>query len=162
MKKILFPRGVALWLKQNTQLTTRQICEFCGLDYIILESLNDQNTLAYNPIDLGHLTKEEIIRGEAQSTHSLKDFLNVSQFIPQRPRKYITRNFRIQKPELIAFILKNYENSSIDYKKLAQLFSTNRKFIERIANSITSGTKTTDPIASGFCTQNDIDNIINK
>lgn len=158
MSKILFPKGVALWLKSNTGLNLSQIASFCGLDMITSDSLDIKNTLPYNPIELEHLTQEEIEKGERDHNYQLKNCLEIRKFMSKSKRKYIPKNYRIQKPQFVAWVLHNYPQA--DRKKISSLFSTNRNFVEKVESSLNSGTQIVNPINAGFCTTLDIDSLI--
>ena len=154
MNKILFPKGIALWLKLNSQVSLQQIADFCSLDMITTDSLSSKNTLPYNPIDLGHLTQEEVEKAQNDVDHRMVNFLDLDRFTNKSSRKYIPKNYKIQKPQFIAWILHNYPR--VNRKKLSSLFSTNQNFVEKIALNLDAGTQVTNPINAGFCSSNDI------
>ena len=58
------PKATAVWLVENTNLTFRQIANFCNLHELEVKGIADGDVAkgikAYNPILAGQLTREEI------------------------------------------------------------------------------------------------------
>ena len=76
MAQLLMPKATAVWLVQNTTLTFEQIAEFCGLHSLEVQGIADGEVaigiVGLDPTVNGQLTKEEIMRCEADSTARLK------------------------------------------------------------------------------------------
>ena len=73
MQKILMAKAIALWLIDNTKLTFRQISDFCGIHLLQVETLanGEGNISSMDPVMLGQITKEEILRCETDPSASL-------------------------------------------------------------------------------------------
>ena len=72
----LMPRATAVWLIENTDLTFRQISNFCEIHELEIQAMADgdvgSNIRGISPIDNGQLTWNEIHRCEADITANLK------------------------------------------------------------------------------------------
>ena len=68
------PKSTALWLVENTSLSFEQIADFCGLHELEVKSIADAETRkaqGLDPIQAGQLTREEIVRCEADPSARL-------------------------------------------------------------------------------------------
>ena len=62
--KPFMPKATAVWLVENTNISFKQIADFCGLHELEVKGIADGDVAkgikAYNPILAGQLTREEI------------------------------------------------------------------------------------------------------
>src|SRR5580765_4062647 len=71
----LMPKATAIWLVENTSLTFDQIAQFCKLHPLEVKGIADgevgSGIRGYDPVSNGQLTREELARGEKDSSHHL-------------------------------------------------------------------------------------------
>ncbi len=76
MNKPIMARATAVWLVDNTTLSFRQIADFCGLHELEVQGIADGDVAAgvkgFDPIANNQLTQDEIDKGEADPTYTLK------------------------------------------------------------------------------------------
>ena len=62
--KPFMPKATAVWLVENTNISFKQIADFCNLHELEIKGIADGDVAkgikAYNPILAGQLTREEI------------------------------------------------------------------------------------------------------
>lgn len=167
MAQLLMAKVVAIWLIENTSLTFKQIADFCGMHVLEVENLaNQENTRNHglSPIITGELTEEEIKRCEKDSNASLK--YNESSIVIKTAKhnKASLSKFKKQnKPEAILWLLQNY-NLLSNYQ-IAKLVGATSGVVKAVRtkthwNYVNLTPK--NPIALGFCTEEQILKSINK
>lgn len=77
--KILMSRGTALWLKKNTNLTTKQIAASCGLTEVDVIIVNDTNTKESDPIRNKQFIYDAIKKCEQDSLLQLQPIFDLSR-----------------------------------------------------------------------------------
>jgi uncharacterized protein len=163
----LMPHATASWLVDNTALTFEQISEFCGLHILEVQAMADDLAASKytgrDPVRAGELTMAEIEKGQADSTHSLvmqKAPVNVNR--TKGPR-YTPVSKRQDKPDGIAWILKNHPE--VSDAQIGKLIGTTRNTISAIRErshwNITNITPK-DPVTLGLCSQRELDAIVAK
>jgi hypothetical protein len=161
------PHATASWLVDNTALTFEQIAEFCGLHILEVQAMADDLAASKytgrDPVRAGELTMAEIEKGQADPNHSLvmhKAPVNVSR--TKGPR-YTPVSKRQDKPDGIAWILKNHPE--VSDAQIGKLIGTTRNTISairershwNIANIVPK-----DPVTLGLCSQRELDAIVAK
>ena len=72
----LMPKATAVWLVENTSLAFDQVADFCKLHPLEVKAIADgdaaQGIKGLDPVLTGQLTREEITKGEADSSYKLK------------------------------------------------------------------------------------------
>ena len=67
----LMPKATAIWLVDNTTLSFEQIADFCGLHSLEVQAIADGEVMGgmagIDPIANGQVTREDIVRGEADA-----------------------------------------------------------------------------------------------
>jgi uncharacterized protein len=163
----LMPHATASWLVDNTSLSFEQIAEFCGLHLLEVQAMADDLAASKytgrDPVRAGELTMAEIEKGQADPGHALvmqKAPVNVSR--TKGPR-YTPVSKRQDKPDGIAWILKNHPE--VSDAQIGKLIGTTRNTItairERSHWNIANITPK-DPVTLGLCSQRELDAIVAK
>ena len=168
--QIIMPKATALWLKNNTNLTSNQISEFCGLDLLTLDSLNSDMMHSLSPMQSGQLTKDEIKKGEENPDYKLKNFFEMEKILPPKSqRKYIPLAFRKQKAFIIAWFVQRKASGFFSEKsenKIAKILSTSKNYVKKIIEDIKVNEEIykniLDPLKIGICTKEDINDILGE
>tara|TARA_A100001015_G_scaffold62677_1_gene69161 strand:- start:864 stop:1400 length:537 start_codon:yes stop_codon:yes gene_type:complete len=169
MKEPLMPVATAVWLIDNTSLTFRQISRLCNLHEIEVQTIADgeiaSNIEGQNPILLGQLTSEDIKDCEKNKDKDLTliELDIVKQASKKNKTKYIPIAKRRDKPDAIAWLIKNYPD--IPDSKIVRLIGTTKKTIESIKDK-SYGNYTAlqlkDPVLLGLCTQSELNLLVEK
>ncbi|APE27550.1 DUF1013 domain-containing protein [Aurantiacibacter gangjinensis] len=161
------PHATASWLIDNTGLSFAQIAEFCGLHILEVQAMADDLAGAKytgrDPVHSGELTHEEIKKGEDNADYSLvmqKAPVDVSR--TKGPR-YTPVSKRQDKPDGIAWILRNHPE--ISDAQIGKLIGTTRNTINAIRErshwNIQNITPK-DPVTLGLCSQRELDAAVAK
>lgn len=170
MTQILMPKATAVWLIDNTALTFEQISLFCGLHILEVEGIADGDVAGgirgADPISNGQLAREEIERGEKDSSYALKastfahDDVTTTKKRKRGPR-YTPLSRRQDRPDAIAWLVRNHPE--VSDAQISKLIGTTKPTITAIRerthwkmNTITP----TDPVSLGLCSQIDLDAIV--
>jgi hypothetical protein len=156
------PHATASWLVDNTSLSFEQIAEFCGLHILEVQAMADDLAGAKytgrDPVHAGELNHAEIERGQADSSYSLqmqKAPVDVSR--TKGPR-YTPVSKRQDKPDGIAWILRNHPE--ISDAQIGKLIGTTRNTINAIRDRShwnIQNIQTKDPVTVGLCSQRELD-----
>ncbi|MEJ2409157.1 MAG: DUF1013 domain-containing protein [Novosphingobium sp.] len=163
----LMPHATASWLVDNTALTFEQIAEFCGLHMLEVQAMADDlassKYTGRDPVRAGELTMEEIEKGQKSPDYKLKMHkvpVNVSR--TKGPR-YTPVSKRQDKPDGIAWILRNHPE--VSDAQIGKLIGTTRNTIAAIRDrshwNIANITPK-DPVTLGLCSQRELDAIVAK
>lgn len=163
----LMPHATASWLVDNTALTFEQIAEFCGLHILEVQAMADDLAASKytgrDPVRSGELTMDEIEKGQADPNYALqmqKAPVNVNR--TKGPR-YTPVSKRADKPDGIAWILKNHPE--VSDAQIGKLIGTTRNTIAAIRDrshwNIANITPK-DPVTLGLCSQRELDAIVAK
>ena len=163
----LMPHATASWLIDNTGLSFEQIAEFCGLHILEVQAMADDLAGAKytgrDPVHSGELTHEEIEKGQADTSYSLvmqKAPVDVSR--TKGPR-YTPVSKRQDKPDGIAWILRNHPE--ISDAQIGKLIGTTRNTINAIRDRShwnIQNIQTKDPVTLGLCSQRELDAAVAK
>lgn len=163
----LMPHATASWLVDSTSLSFEQISEFCGLHILEVQAMADDlassKYTGRDPVRAGELTMEEIERGHADANYALqmqKAPVTVSR--TKGPR-YTPVSKRQDKPDGIAWILRNHPE--ISDAQIGKLIGTTRNTITAIRERTHWNTQNIlpkDPVTLGLCSQRELDNIVAK
>jgi hypothetical protein len=160
------PKATALWLIDNTTLTFQQIAEFTGLHILEVQTIADGESHApvvpFDPIVNQQLTLEEIKRCEADSSMFLV------MVVPKNPlpdrktgRKYTPVSKRSERPDAIAWVLKNHPQLSV--KQIMRLVGTTAKTVEAVKDRThrnSANIKPRCPVVLGICKQSELDSAL--
>lgn len=163
----LMPHATASWLVDSTSLTFEQISEFCGLHILEVQAMADDlassKYTGRDPVRAGELTMAEIERGQADSNYALKMQkapVNVSR--TKGPR-YTPVSKRQDKPDGIAWILRNHPE--ISDAQIGKLIGTTRNTIAALRDRShwnIANIQPKDPVTLGLCSQRELDAIVAK
>ncbi|WAT19345.1 DUF1013 domain-containing protein [Aurantiacibacter sp. MUD11] len=161
------PHATASWLVDNTALSFSQIAEFCGLHILEVQAMADDLAGAKytgrDPVHSGELTHEEIERGQADPAYRLvmqKAPVDVSR--TKGPR-YTPVSKRQDKPDGIAWILRNHPE--ISDAQIGRLIGTTRNTINAIRERShwnIQNIQPKDPVTLGLCSQRELDAAVAK
>lgn len=165
----LMPKATAVWLIDNTVLTFDQIADFCGLHVLEVQALADGDVgsriQGSNPITYNELTADEIKRCEADSNNSLKIKTNDLPKPKKRSKgpKYTPISKRGDKPDAIAFLLKNHPE--LTDAQIVKLVGTTKNTINSVrerTHANAQNIKPKDPVILGLCSQTELNAIVEK
>ena len=164
----LMPKATAVWLVENTNISFKQIADFCNLHELEVKGIADGDVAkgikAYNPILAGQLTREEI---EACSKDINKKIVlnkkNLDIKSQQKKKRYIPLSKRQDRPDAIVWLIKNYPQLSDG--QIAKLIGSTKNTASLIRNKNywnSSNLSAKDPVVSNLCSQIDIQKAAEK
>lgn len=162
----LMPKATAVWLIDKTALTFEQIAEFCGMHPLEVQAIADgevaQGIVGYDPVANSQVTAEEIHRCEADPTARLH-LLPPATYAPKRQRgaRYTPVAKRNDRPDGIAFLLRNYPQLSD--AQVVKLLGTTKETIQKVRDRQhwnSANIKPRDPVILGLCTQTDLNAMV--
>lgn len=167
----LMPKATAVWLLDNTTLTFEQIGDFCGMHPLEIQGIADGEVatgiIGQNPMDTQELTREEIEKGEKDASYRLvmseKAVQHLKMNKSKKGARYTPIARRQDKPEAIAFILKNHPY--IPDSQIVKLIGTTKKTIDSIRERShwnIANIKPKDPVLLGLCMQTALDKVAEK
>jgi hypothetical protein len=169
-QNVLMPKATAVWLIENTSLAFNQIAEFCGLHPLEVQGIANEDVAkgirGVDPIAGGFLSREEIARGEAEETYTLKPMEQKRIDLPQvkkRGARYTPIARRQDRPDAIAWFLKNHPE--VPDSKVVKLIGTTKATIEQVRNRAhwnSNNIKPVDPVSLGLCSQIELDAVVQE
>ena len=167
MAQPLMPHATAAWLVDNSSLTFEQIADFCGLHILEIQAIADDTAATKltgrDPIRAGELTHEEIEKGQADPNYRLKMFKEPDPVRRTRGPRYTPVSKRQDKPDGIAWIIKNHPEVSDG--QIGKLIGTTRTTIAAIRDRThwnMANITPKDPVTLGLCSQRELDAAIAK
>jgi len=165
----LMPKATAIWLVENTSLTFDQIAAFCKLHPLEVKGIADGEVGAgirgADPISTGQLTREEIEKGEKDSSHHLR--LAVSKVVlpevKRRGPRYTPLSKRQDRPAAILWLVKFHPE--LADAQIARLVGTTKPTIATIRDRThwnIGNITPIDPVALGLCKQGELDAEVQK
>lgn len=163
MAQPLMPKATAVWLVENTTLTFDQIADFCSLHPLEVQGIADGEVavgiVGLDPIANGQITRDEITKGEADSSVKLEGRLSDVPAAPRRkgPR-YTPVSKRGDRPDAISWLLK-YTPELAD-AQICKLIGTTKPTIEAVRSRThwnISNIQARDPVLLGICSQGDLE-----
>ena len=163
----LMPHATASWLVDTTALTFEQISEFCGLHILEVQAMADDlassKYTGRDPVRAGELTNAEIERGQANPAYRLQ--MHKAPITVNRTKgpRYTPVSKRQDKPDGIAWILRNH--SEISDAAIGKLIGTTRNTIAAIRDRShwnIGNITPKDPVTLGLCSQRELDAIVAK
>lgn len=163
----LMPHATASWLVDNTALTFEQIAEFCGLHILEVQAMADDLAASKytgrDPLRSGELTQAEIEKGQDDPNYSLKMFKAPVTVSRTKGPRYTPVSKRQDKPDGIAWILRNHPE--VSDAQIGKLIGTTRNTIAAIRDRShwnISNIQAKDPVTLGLCSQRELDAIVAK
>lgn len=165
--KPLMPHATATWLIDNTALGFEQIAEFCGLHILEVQAMADDLTgskyTGRDPLHSGELTQAEIERGQADPAYSLVMQKAPVEVTRTKGPRYTPVSKRQDKPDGIAWILRNHPE--ISDAQIGKLIGTTRNTIGAIRERShwnIQNIQAKDPVTLGLCSQRELDQVVAK
>ena len=163
----LMPHATASWLVDNTALTFEQIADFCGLHILEVQAMADDLTSAKytgrDPLRSGELTNAEIEKGQLDPAYRLKMFKVPVTVNRTKGPRYTPVSKRQDKPDGIAWILRNHPE--VSDAQVGKLIGTTRNTIAAIRERShwnISNITAKDPVTLGLCSQRELDAMVAK
>ena len=166
--KPFMPKATAVWLVENTNISFKQIADFCNLHELEIKGIADGDVAkgikAYNPILAGQLTREEIELASKDNKKILtlnKKTLDIK--FQKRNTKYVPLSKRQDKPEAILWLIKTHPQLSDG--QIAKLAGSTKNTVSVIRKKNYwnfSNLSAKDPVVSNLCSQTDIKNAVDK
>ena len=160
----LMPKATAVWLVENTSLTFDQIAAFCVLHPLEVKAIADgdaaQGIKGADPMLSGQLTREEIVKAEADQNYRMKisePKVRVPE-IKRRGPRYTPVSKRQDRPNAILWLVRNHPE--LKDAQIMRLVGTTKPTIAAIRDRThwNSATLTpTDPVTLGLCSQLELD-----
>jgi len=165
----LMPKATAVWLVENTALSFEQIAEFCGMHSLEVQGIADGEVAmginGLDPIANNQLTRAEITRVEADQAARL-NLLKVDLPMPvQRPKgaRYTPVSKRQDRPAAIAWLLRHH--AELTDAQIGKMVGTTKPTIQKIRDRShfdMANIKPTNPVVLGLCSQDQLDEAINR
>jgi uncharacterized protein len=162
----LMPKATAVWLVDNTSLSFDQVAEFCKLHPLEVQAIADgdaaQGIKGLDPILTGQLTREEIVKAEADPEHRLH-LATAKVRIPEpKSRKkgprYTPVSRRQDRPNAILWLVRNHPE--LKDSQIMRLVGTTKTTIAGIRERThwnAASLSPLDPVTLGLCSQIDLD-----
>ncbi|MCB2087342.1 MAG: DUF1013 domain-containing protein, partial [Sphingomonadaceae bacterium] len=157
----------ATWLVDNTGLSFEQIAEFCGLHILEVQAMADDlagsKYTGRDPVHSGELTQAEIERGQADPAYTLKMQKAPVEVTRTKGPRYTPVSKRQDKPDGIAWILRNHPEMSD--AQISKLIGTTRNTITAIRERShwnIQNIVAKDPVTLGLCSQRELDAVVAK
>ena len=161
----MMPKATAVWLVENTALSFDQVADFCKLHPLEVKAIADgdsaQGIKGLDPVLTGQLSREEIVKGEADPNHRLK-LLEPKVRLPETKRKkgprYTPVSRRQDRPNAILWLVRNHPE--LKDSQIMRLVGTTKATIAAIRERThwnASNLQPMDPVTLGLCSQIDLD-----
>lgn len=163
MTQPLMPKATAVWLIDKTSLTFEQVADFVGMHPLEVQAIADgevaQGIIGYDPVLNGQLSREEIVRCEADPDLRLNMTTSALPIPKARGKgaRYTPVSKRNDRPDGIAWLLRNYPQLS-DIA-VGKLLGTTKETIAKVRDKThwnSGNIKPRDPVILGLCTQSDL------
>ncbi len=165
--KPLMPHATATWLVDHTGLSFEQIAEFCGLHILEVQAMADDlagsKYTGRDPVHAGELTLGEIKAGEEDSEYTLKMHKAPVEVTRTKGPRYTPVSKRQDKPDGIAWILRNHPE--VSDAQIGKLIGTTRNTIGAIRERShwnIQNIQPKDPVTLGLCSQRELDAVVAK
>ena len=163
------PKATAVWLVENTNLTFKQIAEFCKLHELEIKGIADGDVArgikAYNPILAGQLSREEIEKcsNDPSKKLTLIKKLDEVEIKERKKPKYTPLSKRQDRPDAILWLCKNA--SELTDGQISKLVGSTKGTVSLIRKRSYwnfSSLKPRDPVILALCTQDAFQKALDK
>ncbi len=165
--KPLMPHATATWLVDHTGLSFEQIAEFCGIHILEVQAMADDlassKYTGRDPVHAGELTLAEIEKGQEDPDYSLKMHKAPVEVTRTKGPRYTPVSKRQDKPDGIAWILRNH--AEVSDAQISKLIGTTRNTIGAIKERShwnIQNIQPKDPVTLGLCSQRELDAVVAK
>ena len=163
----LMPHATATWLVDHTGLSFEQIADFCGLHILEVQAMADDlagsKYTGRDPLHSGELTQEEIEKGQADPSYALQMQKAPVEVTRTKGPRYTPVSKRQDKPDGIAWILRNHPE--VSDAQISKLIGTTRNTIGAIRERThwnIQNIQPKDPVTLGLCSQRELDAVVAK
>ena len=166
----LMPKATAVWLVDNTSLTFEQIAAFCQLHELEVKGIADgdvaQGIKGMDPVSSGQLTRDELERGQADSSYRLEiaePKVDIPEVRTKRGPRYTPVSRRQDRPDAISWLLRNHPE--LTDGQVMKLVGTTKPTIQSIRERThwnSPNIKPVDPVTLGLCRQTELDAAVQK
>lgn len=157
-KQPFMPIGTALWLKENAKkLTMKQIADFCCMNEMEVEELDNSRGFPCDPIEIGQLTQKNISDCEADSNKKL--VLSCEVPVQSRKGRYLAK---YQKDNFLNCIAWMKENTDCTDKEIGELFGKTERYIKTFVEKLVGDTEPKHPVQYSLCTMEELREYIKK
>ena len=166
--KPFMPKATAVWLVENTNISFKQIADFCNLHELEIKGIADGDVAkgikAYNPILAGQLTREEIELASKDNKKILtlnKKTLDIK--FQKRNTKYIPLSKRQDKPDSALWLIK--QHPTLKESQISKLVGITKNSVTAIKNKSYwnfNNLNPKDPVAIGLFSQKDLQEALEK
>lgn len=169
--KLLMPMATAVWFIENTTLEFSQIADFTGLHKIQIQAIADEEVgrgiVGRDPVKNHELAPEELEKAKADPDYFMnmlrpRTDLPVVKVRAKGP-KYTPVSKRSDKPDAIAWILKNHPE--ISDAQITKLVGTTKPTIQAIrdrSHPNSANMKPRHPADIGLCTYQELEKASEK
>ena len=163
----LMPKATAVWLVENTSLTFDQIADFCQLHPLEIQAIADGEVAnqmqGLDPVANGQTTADEIERCQADPDARLKlsPQAHPPQVVKHRGPRYTPISKRQDKPDAIAFLLKNHPE--LTDTNISKLIGTTKPTIAAVRDRThwnSPNIKPRHPVELGLCTFDEFERLL--
>lgn len=165
------PKATAVWFIDNTALDFEQIAEFTGLHSIEVQALADEEVgrgiVGRDPVKNNELDQSELDKAIADPDYRMKILRSRTDLPAVKVRakgpKYTPVSKRSDKPDAIAWILKNHPE--VSEAQICKLVGTTKPTIQSVRDkSHPSSTtiKPRHPAELGLCTYQELEKASEK
>ena len=165
----LMPMATAVWLVENTNLTFKQIADFCNLHEVEVQGIADgevaKGIVGYNPINSGQLTREEIELSSKDHDRALKiKTYNIEVSGNEKKiKRYVPLSKRQDKPDSALWLIK--QHSILKDSQIAKLVGITKNSVSAIRGKSYwnfNNLNPKDPVAMGLFSQKELIEAIEK
>ncbi|MDB5370179.1 MAG: cytoplasmic protein [Roseomonas sp.] len=163
----LMPKATAVWLIEKTSLSFEQVADFVGMHPLEVQAIADgevaQGIVGYDPVQNSQLTREEILRCEADPNARLKLIPSAMPLAKGRGKgaRYTPVSKRNDRPDAIAFLLRNFPQ--LTEGQIGKLLGTTKDTIAKVRDRThwnSANIKPRDPVILGLCSQGDLNGAV--
>ena len=159
----LMPMATAVWLVENTNLTFKQIANFCNMHEVEIQGIADgevaKGIKAYNPIIAGQLSREEIELSSKDKNRPLQITSSDIEITSdeKKIKKYVPLSKRQDKPDSALWLIK--QHNILKDSQIAKLVGITKNSVTSIRNKSYwnfNNLNPKDPVALNLFTQKDL------
>jgi hypothetical protein len=169
--KLLMPKATAVWFIDNTALDFEQIADFTGLHSIEVQALADEEVgrgiVGRDPVKNNELAQEELDKAIADPSYKMKILRTRTDLPAVKVRakgpKYTPVSKRTDKPDAIAWIIKNHPE--VSDAQICKLVGTTKPTIQSVRDRThpnSSTIKPRHPAELGLCTYQELEKASDK
>ena len=165
----LMPKATAVWLVENTSLTFEQIADFCGLHPLEVQAIADGEVAnqmhGLDPVANAQTTTEEIARCQAdpEARLALSPQATAPRFVRHKGPRYTPIAKRQDKPDAIAFLLRNHpELSDLQISKLIGTTKPTIAAVRERTHWNSPNIKPRHPVVLGLCSHEELEEALSR